>query len=91
MYLITTVNALECGWEIVTKGNRKECEKAQADLTYKVWHNADGTQKMFSDIYDDTRAKNSRILTKHETQKLFCGKRKLELTEELMLNHPDEA
>ena len=83
MYLLTTINVEECGWEIVTSGTKEECQKEMDNLKKKVWFNSDGSQKMFSDIYDDTRAKNAIIVSNKKAASLFGGQSKLDLAEEL--------
>lgn len=82
MYLITTINLEECGWEIVEKGTKSECEAAREDFIKKVWHNEDGSKKMMSDIYDDTRAKNCEIVTNAQCVAKFGGMRNLEMAED---------
>jgi len=79
MYLITSINAEEQGYELVIINSSKaECEKEYEAMQKKVWFNEDGTQKAFSDIYDDTRAKNAKVLTNKQTESLFGGRSKLE-------------
>lgn len=86
MYLLTTINLEECGWEISAKGDKKEMEQALEDLKRKVWYNEDGSKKMFSDIYDDTRAKNAVIVTNRKAESLLGGKRNLEMAEDFFYN-----
>lgn len=82
MYLITTINLEECGWEIVEKGTKAECEAARDELQRKVWHNEDGSKKMMSDIYDDTRNKNAEIVTNAVCAARFGGKANLDMAED---------
>ena len=62
MYLVTTINSETNGWDIIAIGNKKEVEKAREELVQK---SIDG------DIYDDTRNKNAKILTKKEAISFF--------------------
>lgn len=63
MYLISTLNREIDGYEIIAIGTKKELEIELDKLRKSVWHNEDGTRKMFSDIYADTIAKNAKIVT----------------------------
>lgn len=79
MYLLTTINLQECGWEIAAIGNKKECEVALEKIRHAIWHDQDGNKMPFSDIYADTRYKNAEIVTNKIAAKMMGGKRNLEL------------
>ena len=80
MYLLTSINVQESGYEIVVPhSSKKECEEALDELQRKVWYNNDGTQKMMSDIYDDTRAKNAIIVSNKKAAQLLGGRSNLDL------------
>ncbi len=88
MYLLTSINVRESGYEIiVANDSKKKCEESLKAMIKKVWFYEDGTQKMMSDIYDDTRAKNAIIVTNKKAASMFGGKRKLEMAVEYMYEY----
>lgn len=85
MYLLTSTNVQESGYEIVVANDSKAvCNEKYEELQKKVWFNEDGSKKMFSDIYDDTRAKNAFIVSNKRAEELFGGKSKLQMAVDYM-------